>query len=372
MLHKHNAADTEFCSDLNCPLNGVPDDADLSVKVATASGISVTTPAAVNPPPTRKELIQARLGKVPCVYRGGPTGDTRKCLECGRRHRMVPVYQCRLHGECSVDGMVERATHCLRCNDYTITRPRVPSIPILHTMNKPQLWSYGVTTVPSRKDGLLPRTLESLKGAGFGVPTLFVDGCSLEDVIVYRNRFNLTVVPRYPTVRTFGNWILSLWELYLREPNATRYAIFQDDLECVTNLKVYLDAVPYPDRGYLNLLTFPENHTKCPSPDHKGFYLSNQKGKGAVALVFNNDAVRTLLGSPHMINRPLDSRRGWQAVDGGIVTGMNKLGWNEYVHNPSLVRHTGNNQSAMRHGPFPDPPSFPGTDFDALELLKRG
>lgn len=227
-------------------------------------------------------------------------------------------------------------------------------------------WSYGVTTVESRFNELLPRTLISLRRAGFKDPRLFVDGaCNIPPSLQ-----GYSITQRVPAVRTYANWFLSLSELYFREPNADRYAMFQDDFVTSRNLRTYLEAVPYPDKGYLNLYTFPENQKT-----DKGFYESNQWGRGAVALVFNNEAVRTLLRQEHMINkiRNRQNRRGWakgdKGVDGGVIESFKALGWKEYVHNPSLVQHTGLD-SSMNNRRHPLASSFKGQDFDLLDLLK--
>ncbi len=230
-------------------------------------------------------------------------------------------------------------------------------------------WAYGVTTIPQRRGTLLPRTLESLKGAGFPSPRLFVDGIRYDEVSSWEREFGLEVVPRWPLIRTFGSWLMGLWDVYLRKATVPFYAMFQDDFVCVRNLKSYLDNAPLPERGYLNLYTFPKNQALSPEEGRvRGFYRSNQKGLGAVALAFSNEAVRTLLSSRHMIDRPMDANRGWKAIDGGIVTGFAKAGWHEYVHNPSLVQHTGE-VSSMRNRKHPLAPSFPGEHFDALSLL---
>ncbi len=88
-------------------------------------------------------------------------------------------------------------------------------------------WAYGVTTVPSRVNDLLPSTLASLKRAGFDKPVLFIDGD--KNHFTYSS-LDLDYTLRRPNVRTAGNWTLSMLELYIREPTADRYAIFQDDL----------------------------------------------------------------------------------------------------------------------------------------------
>lgn len=227
-------------------------------------------------------------------------------------------------------------------------------------------WAYGVTTVPSRFNNLLPRTLESLKLAGFDAPRLFVDGDTDSNDwgrLQYEKTF------RYPLLRTHGNWWLALHELYLRNPNADRYAIFQDDLVTYRNLRGYLESVTYPDKGYLNLYTVPQNERLFPK-DFVGFYLSNQMGRGAVALVFDNEACVTLLSSKHMVIRVKDPIRGHKVVDGGIVTAMGQAGYKEYVHGPSLVQHTGE-RSSMGNLPTPLAVNFLGEDFDALQLLRQ-
>lgn len=226
------------------------------------------------------------------------------------------------------------------------------------------VWSYGVTTVPERFSDLLPKTLNSLAAAGFDSPRLFVDGIS-DIPLQYRELRGYEATLHYPKLRTFGNWVTALWELYIRNPTAQRYAIFQDDLITYKNLRQYLDSCDYPKHGYWNLYTFPENQKP-----YRGWYLANQLGFGAVGLVLNNEATRTLLGSQYMVDRPLCPKRGHCAIDGGIVSAFAKAGWQEWVHNPSLLQHTGDT-SSMGNGYQPKAENFMGEQFDALELTDR-
>lgn len=232
---------------------------------------------------------------------------------------------------------------------------------------RPVRWAYGLTTVPQRRHKLLPRTLTSLKRAGFDTPRLFVDGD--RDGLSWYREFGLETTARHTNCRTYGTWILGLGELFIREPQADRYAMFQDDFVTCLNLRAYLDAIPMPALGYWNLYTFPQNQALCP-PKHVGFYESNQYGRGAVALVFNRETVLTLLTSRYMAERPLDPHRGWKSVDGGVITCLKGCGWKEYVHNPSLVQHTGMT-SSMGNLPHKLAESFRGEDFDLLSLLPR-
>ena len=233
----------------------------------------------------------------------------------------------------------------------------------------PKTWAYGVTTVPQRRVTLLPRTLASLRAAGFDCPRLFVDGC--DDPSSY-SHFGLELTMRYPSLRAYGNWLMALLELYLRSPNADRFAVFQDDFVTYRNLRAYLDWCPYPGelndrpKGYWNLYTFPENQRL--SDGKIGWFFSNQLGKGGVALVFNREATVILLEHQHMITRAQDVNRGWKALDGGVVDSMRKSGWKEYVHDPSLVQHTGM-ESTISRSRHALAPSFRGEEFNAEEMI---
>lgn len=256
-------------------------------------------------------------------------------------------------------------------------------------------WQIAVTTVPERKGELLPQTLASLKAGGFEVNRMFVDGAASGDGIA---------TFREPRIRTFGNWLLALAEMYIREPHADRYMIAQDDFCCVKNLRQYLDATKLPlERGYLNLLTQLKNNrvifgkpsgtwhqAECVRdfpPDHPhGYGKGEQTGLGAVALVFSRDGAIELLSSPSIWLKPQDKAavgtvpdlsRGHVKVDGAVVAAMNLRGYREYVHCPSLVRHTGE-ISVLRSdvfgkttaSPFMDVGTYPGDDFDAMRWLR--
>ncbi len=250
-------------------------------------------------------------------------------------------------------------------------------------------WSYGVTTTPIRLGNLLPRTLKSLAAAGFDSPRLFIDG--FDAPRSYTERFRLEATAWFPGVGAWPAWYLTLAELYFREPNADRYAIFQDDIVVVKGLRSYLDRIEWPDRGYLNLYTQLENdgwdldgETKQwyanPAFKHaasgtwrQGVLVDNgperfQAGRGALALVFDVEAVTAILSRRVNFDRVVDPTCGRASIDGAVVTAANLQGYREYVHSPSLVQHTGT-MSTIR-GPaganFPLSTTFPGEDFDAM------
>lgn len=227
-------------------------------------------------------------------------------------------------------------------------------------------WSYGITTVPSRMQTLLPRTVASLAAAGFDNPRLFVDGWHGDPTYL-----GLPVTTRDTPVRLVGNWYAGMYELYSREPNANRYAMFQDDVLAVGNLRKYLERCIYPRDGYLNLYTFPENTKKGHT---SGWAQSNQRGMGALGLVFNRDVLQMLLQSKRMANKPADAgMRSWKRLDGGVVEGLKEFKVYEYVHFPSLLQHTGTEVSSLGNligrKPYQGVKSFPGESQNALEYL---
>ena len=227
-------------------------------------------------------------------------------------------------------------------------------------------WAYGITTVLSRRDTLLHSSIKSLKNGGFDAPRLFVDG--INDPKAYE-MFNLPVTVREPPpLRIVGNWVLGMWELFVREPHADRYALFQDDIEVVSNLRQYLEKCEYPKKGYLNLYTFKvnEQHTR----GVQGWHESNQRGMGALGLVFSRDTLMLLLGSKSLIAKPTSAnkKRSWKSIDGGIFQAMKNEGWKEYIHNPSLVQHRGG-VSTLGNKHYPPVDSFPGKGFDAMSLV---
>jgi hypothetical protein len=270
---------------------------------------------------------------------------------CGGASKSVPIHHCfQFHEECQTGPSVSGIRVCHGCPArQTVSEPESPAPVRLK-------WAYGITTVLERlDDGTLEKTIDSLRMAGFDQPRLFVDG--VYDIAPFA-RFGLEITNHWPRLRAVGNWITALWNLYLREPHADRYAIFQDDIEAADNLRGFLDASPYPANAYLNLITYPVNETNANGKP--GWVETTQRGQGGQGLVFNRDAVKALLTSPHLANKPtinLPNNPSWRNLDGMVVTAMNQSGFREFCHLPSLIRHTGTT-STLGNGPQPEATSF--------------
>lgn len=236
-------------------------------------------------------------------------------------------------------------------------------------------WAVGVTTVPERICMMLPRTIDSLRRGGFESPRLFVDGA--KDIREYEH-FGLECTLRWPRIRAWGNWWLAFNELFIRQPHADRYALFQDDILTVRNLRQYLEATEYPHRAYLNCAIYPQNH----EPGRKGWYKAPSgkngwRGFGAQGLIFDRQAMFTLIGEklddfthkPTAIpTQQAPGGKAYESIDGAVVSKLETFGIMEHVHGPSLITHIGD-VSAIGHSRQPDIVGFPGEDFDAMMLL---
>lgn len=254
-----------------------------------------------------------------------------------------------------------------------------------------QRWAVGVTTVPQRRDSLLPRTLESLEAAGWPktLVHLFVDAAPItgygfpECAVRFRGQ---------PPLRTFGNWWLALHELFLHYAMvADRYLMIQDDVIFCHNLRGYLERCDYPERGYWNLYTCAATGRWHNDPVTNGWQPSGQHGIGALAMVFDRKTVVELLRSDHLvtrgiINSPENAKRWWNHLDGGIVTAVKKIeprgNHLEYVHRPSLTDHAGARESTLGRSrtergwskmekAFLRSDCFVGEKFDAENLLEK-
>lgn len=221
-------------------------------------------------------------------------------------------------------------------------------------------WAIGLTTVYSRYCTSLPETLNSLRLAGFPLAHIFLDGRTNSQYGEYKH----TV--RDYSLGAFGNWICALWELYVSNPFAAKYAMFQDDFICCRNLFPFLDVQVLPDDQYWNLYTW--NHN---ARDATGWHLSDQMGKGAVALVFPNAFVRQLLNHVHMVEKPRQEKRSNSSIDGAVVEVAKQIGVKEVCHSPSLTQHTGKISSIGNHE-HPQCRTFPGERFNALDILEQG
>lgn len=268
---------------------------------------------------------------------------------------------------------------------HQIVRSESPNTTTIISVGEPGMkkWAYGVTATLDRLT-LLDRTLRSLRESGFDKPRLFIDGCSHRRAAELEERLKLPIIARSITegqsygVRAFGNWILSLWEIYIREPHCDMYAIFQDDIVVAKGLKEFLSRSRYPEKGYWNLYTCSENQGTCPRLEKgkgnqvEGWFPTTyaRKGIGALGIVFDKATLLNMLSARSAVEKPQNIQNGWCNIDGQVFAALDQLGYKEYVHNPSLVQHTGM-QSTLGNASNKKALSFRGEGWDAREMLVK-
>ena len=224
-------------------------------------------------------------------------------------------------------------------------------------------FSFAITSCDSRmKSGALNETVDQLNKAGFPTNQLVkaIDGVDGEPYGM------------------FGNWILTAWELWLRNPKSDFYCIFQDDIICCKNLKPYLQATLSPHANcYFNLYCGRSNtdHVMQLGLDdqrkRKGWHISNQNGRGALGLVFPRPVFMHLLSSQEMVSHPQEPE-GTRGIDKTICLAFRRLGIKEMVHYPSLIQHRDENDVVSTRRPQPGrvSPCFVGEEFDAMSFYK--
>jgi hypothetical protein len=247
-------------------------------------------------------------------------------------------------------------------------------------------WACGLTTVPERRHTTLGPTLDSLYHGGFSGLRLFVDGATDDNDWARTGLYPTTF--HYPRVHAYGNFYLGLLELYLRDPTADLFAMFQDDVLVCRNLRPYLETLTIAGGDYLNLMSTWINWNLCPvdlatGKRKVGLHRGNQWGHGAQGLVFPRRSVQNLLQSHHWVYRPLAEKneefhpeRAWCNLDGGVVCGIKELHGLEVCHNPPLLQHRDcpttlpprRSQKGNQAGYQPRAPHWVGEDFDALSL----
>ncbi len=319
-----------------------------------------------------------------CKHLGEATGETVPCSTCPGRVELK-LHRCGVYGQCTLRKPVEKTACCNGTNDADGSRQpclgrEEPTMTIDQRRRPGMQWACGLTTVPERRTDLLPRTIASLRAAGFDQLRLFVDGA--KDGAEWERAHGFETTTRHPKIRAFGNWCLGLAELWIRNPNAHRYAMFQDDFVTYRNLKGYLEKCELAEKTYWNLYTFPHNsfplHDRALRGSQTGWYPSKQNGRGGVALVFTRRGVIDLLSSLNMIERPMDPDRGHRNLDGGVVNSLvgregkgDGKGYVELVHHPSLVQHEGRFTTIEKNRPHKQATEWMGEGWDAMEMLKK-
>lgn len=225
-------------------------------------------------------------------------------------------------------------------------------------------WQVGMLTAPRPGEPTIFRTLDSLAAAGFPDVHVFAEG-DIDQAVVNRPGVSFTL--RQHPSGSFCNWWLALWELWMRESNADRYLLVEDDVVFCKSIREYIESTPLPDAGVLSLYVSTGGEGSTP-----GWHpaAEHRKGVGALAYLWTNQSMRRLLESSAAFtaHRAGTGRlQGITAQDTAISRWCEASGLPELYHTPSLCQHIGL-ASTQGHGASIGrrrSGTFVGEDFDA-------
>ncbi|MEM8668091.1 MAG: hypothetical protein AAGG48_11275 [Planctomycetota bacterium] len=198
-------------------------------------------------------------------------------------------------------------------------------------------WAVGITTSPRRLPTLEP-CVQSVIDAGWKQPVLFIDG----EVDLPHSLLGLDSCRRKHALGAFPNYVLSLLELFMRDPYAEAYVMIQDDAIFVpsTATRDYLEQVLWPFDGPCIASLY---CSKKYNQTNAGWHLFPDNWIwGAVAFAFSNEAVRLILQSPELqLHRKQPGRDGLSKIDVvlGRIARSNSIPL--IFPSPSLVQHIG-------------------------------
>ena len=198
-------------------------------------------------------------------------------------------------------------------------------------------WAVGITTAPRRLP-TLEQCVHSVLAAGWDEPMLLIDG----DVEILPSMSGLRASRHSPAAGALPNYILALWELYLRHPAADAYLMIQDDALMLGSsaTRQYLESFLWPDDGAcIASLYCSTKYVQETAGWHK---FDKSWVWGAVAFVFSRDALKAFISSPIVFDhRELPDDQGLIEIDVLIGKVAVALDIPIYYPSPSLVQHIG-------------------------------
>lgn len=219
------------------------------------------------------------------------------------------------------------------------------------------LWAIGVQTC-NRNENYLNHSLESVSRGGWDHLTIFAD---------YESNISSNYPINYRPYQfgDWSNWICGLFELYVLNPKANYFLMFEDDITCCKNLKTYLEwAIPrLGDFGCLSLYT-PNRYKKeidCWHDESDADWAL----VGGQAILFTRKSLKRFLSNEKILNY---SELSNIAKDRAIGIWAFKQETVLY-HTPSLVNHCGENSTtgSIMHKSI----DYVGDDFDANSLINQ-
>ena len=255
---------------------------------------------------------------------------------------------CMVFGSCSLTPKKINLQACQLCPRYFTTNyqkmVQLESPPVIKPISS---WMVGVITAP-RTHSTLKWSLNTIKGAGWDRGIIFNDSadCPINDP-------NWPVVARHSKLGLFRNFILGLYELFLRDTKADAYLIIQDDMLCIENLRSYLEKTLWFDSKPHIISPFAPynvNHTAYPNI-HGDWRSTDMYTAGPNSLVLSNETTRAILSDMDDVIGYHEEAvaRGDSFEDLGIYHWANRHGYKTYWPIHGLIDHIGLHSTHRPH-----------------------
>lgn len=195
-------------------------------------------------------------------------------------------------------------------------------------------WAVGVITAP-RKHQTLVKTIKAIERAGWDNGVIFAEPGSCNDV-----KGNWAYVNRYKKTGIFGNWMLGLYELFIRNIDADAFLMIQDDIVIAPDTRNYLDnALWFTESPHLvSLFTLKaiDDNPEC------GWRSTTIYHGGPTAIVMSHETVQEIISSLIPLRYyGIQKQKGTSFDDLGIFALMAHKQWPVFYPKPSIGDHIG-------------------------------
>lgn len=211
--------------------------------------------------------------------------------------------------------------------DYNIyeTKPKFGQI---------KKWAVGITTA-HRKYQTITKTVKALEHAGWDTGTIFAEPHSYIDCGP-----NWQYVHRANQIGIFGNWILGLYELFIRNIDADAFFIIQDDIIISPNAREYLEKVLwFTEQPHLISLFGPN---AIDNNENNGWRSTTTYHGGPNSIVMSHETVQKILSSLIPLQYyGIQKQKKTSFDDLGIFALMSMNKWPTFYPKPSIGDHIG-------------------------------
>lgn len=245
---------------------------------------------------------------------------------------------CHYYGNCTITPQGHR--NCQLCNErlrikYEYNKnPNFNIYPKNNKYGQIKKWAVGITTSP-RKYPTITKTIKALEGAGWNEGTIFAEPGEYG-----HNNQNWPYVYRHKNAGIFGNWMLGLYELFIRNIDADAFFMIQDDIVISPNTREYLEnALWFSDEPHLVSLFGPNAIDK---DENNGWRSTTEYHGGPNSIIMSHETVQEVLSSLTPLRYyGVQKLKNSSFDDLGIFALMHENNWNVYYPKPSIGDHIG-------------------------------